>query len=240
MLENDRPTWKNLWALLGQEPEIDIYSPIHAWVDAGEWHTIDDGGTPSEEWDDISVLYLNVDKQPPRVDPHSGRWFSEPQQRNNASLVFKIVYGGVSFLVAGDINGRNDDHKGQRYDDEIDSEERELYDRHVSSPRDFSLKATMFQVPHHGSNGSSSLKFLKAVHPEWVVIPAGHKNYDHPSTYTLRRIRLAGVNDDHVLRTDHGDSTPQRDDLKDPPGDDSFIFEADASDITRILWVQTQ
>ena len=80
------------------EEGIDIYNPIGAWVSAGEFESIDDGGTEENETDDVFVQYLNVDQDPPSTDPNSGRIFSESQRRNNASLVFKVIFGDVSFL----------------------------------------------------------------------------------------------------------------------------------------------
>ncbi len=174
--------------------------------------------------------------QPPEQDAIFGRSFSESERRNNASFVFKVIYGDVSFLFTGDINGRDREHTDVSTDSEIDSEELELWARHQLLPATCGLGATVLQISHHGSNGSSSLPFLQAVAPTWVVIPAGHQ-YNHPTPETLRRIRAAGVADDHVLRTDDGDSTPEGA-HRDPRGDDSFVFETDGTTITRVLRVR--
>ncbi len=96
------------------------WSPIGEYVQAGELETIDDNGTAITN-DDVVVQYLNVDQQPPLVDPDSGRTFSEGQRRNNASLVFKIIFGNTSFLITGDINGRKHSDDDQ---EAIDSEEK--------------------------------------------------------------------------------------------------------------------
>jgi competence protein ComEC len=101
----------------------------------------------------------------------------------------------------------------------------------------YSLKADVIQIPHHGSNGSSSLPFLREVDATWAVIPAGHQ-FDHPTEATLERIGKAGIEENHILRTDEGDSTPETPDHRDTRGDDSFIFETNGTTITRVLRVR--
>ncbi|MEE8169847.1 MAG: MBL fold metallo-hydrolase, partial [Phycisphaerae bacterium] len=180
--------WGELLKKIEAMEGCEVYVPIGDYVDAGDREVLDDGGTPDDASDDVIVQYLNVDADPPERDPVFGRRFSESQRRNNASLVLKIIYGDVSFLVTGDINGRNKDHKAASTDNEIDSEELELWVRHTLDPDRYGLKATVLPAPHHGSNGSCSLPFLKAVDPEWVVITAGHQ-FNHPHPAALRRIR---------------------------------------------------
>jgi competence protein ComEC len=206
------------------------YVPLRDHVAVGDTRVIDDGGTPSPA-DDVIVRFLNVDRDPPVRDQISGRAFDESQRRNNASLVFKMTYKNVSFLITGDINGRDKEHTAESTDNEIDSEELELWVRHTLYPERYSLKATVLQAPHHGSNGSCSLHFLKAVAPEWIVIPAGHQ-YNHPDPATLRRITKAGLVPSKVLRTDEGDSTPETPDVQDPRGDDSYVFQTDGDSLT--------
>jgi hypothetical protein len=122
------------------EPDCQIFTPLNLWVDPGDQETIDDGGT-ADVSDDIIVQYLNVDDDPPYRDQVSGRTFSESQRRNNASLVFKLIYKDISFLITGDINGRNKEHREPVSDREIDSEELELWTRHQFST-EFDLKST--------------------------------------------------------------------------------------------------
>ena len=50
------------------------------------------------------------------------------------------------------------------------------------------LKADVLVAPHHGSKTSSSLKFLQAIQPEYVLIPAGYRNqFGHPHRDVLVR-----------------------------------------------------
>lgn len=233
--------WAKLLKKVDDESTCDAYVPLNEYVSVGETETIDDGGTPTDSSDDITIHYLNVDSEPPASGPIFGRTFSESQRRNNASLVFKLIYKDISFLITGDINGRNKKHTKQSTDDEIDSEELELWTRHSLNPAVYSLKSTVLQAPHHGSNGSCSLPFSEAVDPEWVVIPAGHQYiYNHPHPSTMRRLASAGIQQSHILRTDEGDSTPETHSLKDPRGDDSYIFETDGSAMTKIWRVKMQ
>ncbi|UCC31025.1 MAG: hypothetical protein JSU86_01855 [Phycisphaerales bacterium] len=226
-------TWTNFLKEVDDADKCDAYVPLNEYVSVGEKETIDDGGTPGDPSDDIILHYLNVDSDSPERGPIFGREFNESERRNNASLVFKLIYKDVSFLFTGDINGRNEDQTDVSTDNEIDSEELELWVRHTLDPENYSLKATVLQAPHHGSNGSCSLPFIKAVDPEWVVIPAGHQ-YNHPAPARLRRFATAGIPGTHILRTDEGDSTPESPLVKDPRADDSYVFETDGTTITKI------
>ena len=50
------------------------------------------------------------------------------------------------------------------------------------------LKADVLIAPHHGSKTSSTLKFLQAVQPRFVLIPAGYRNqFGHPHVEVLQR-----------------------------------------------------
>jgi hypothetical protein len=72
------------------------------------------------------IQFVNVDGKPPKKDPDSKRRFSESQQRNNGSMVIKLKYKNVSFLLTSDINGRHKDHIGVASDEECDSVEKFL------------------------------------------------------------------------------------------------------------------
>ncbi|HUS82705.1 MAG TPA: MBL fold metallo-hydrolase, partial [Dehalococcoidia bacterium] len=103
--------------------------------------------------------------------------------RNNNSLVVKVVWGDVSFLLTGDVEAAG---------------EQALLDERVD------LRATVLKVAHHGSAYSSSAEFLDAVRPIVSVISAGADNdFGHPAKSTLERL-----GDTIVYRTDQqGDVT---------------------------------
>jgi len=102
---------------------------------------------------------------------------------NDQSLVLRISYDQVSFLLPGDI--------------EIDAEKKIL--EHYKNE----IKSLVLKSPHHGSNSSSSKAFLDRVSPEIVVISVGEGNrYGFPDQKILERYKKMGAK---VYRTDlHG------------------------------------
>ena len=59
---------------------------------------------------------------------------------------------------------------------------------------------TVLKVAHHGSNYSSSEKFLKKVNPKYSIISVGKNNsYGHPGNETMERLRKQGG---AIYRTD--------------------------------------
>lgn len=105
---------------------------------------------------------------------------------NEKSLVFKFFTPssslpinkgekgrGISILFTGDLPVKI---------------EKDLIDKKI----DFSAK--ILKIGHHGSDGSSSLEFLKAVNPELAVISAGKDNkYGHPSPLIISRLERLGI-----------------------------------------------
>ena len=68
------------------------------------------------------------------------------------------------------------------------------------------LKADVLKVGHHGSETSSSQRFISEVNPKYAIIEVGTNNqYGHPSSETLERFDLIGAK---IYRTDlNGDIT---------------------------------
>jgi competence protein ComEC len=98
---------------------------------------------------------------------------------NNTSIVLRLVYGETSFLFTGDA--------------ELD-EERDILDR------GYALESTVLKVGHHGSETSTSYRFLREIMPDYAVISVGKGNsYGHPTDAVLSRLRDAEVK---VYRTD--------------------------------------
>jgi competence protein ComEC len=98
---------------------------------------------------------------------------------NNHSVVIRLEYGQISFLLPGDI-------------------EAPVEAGLVAT--DMPLKSTVLKSPHHGSNTSSSEAFLAAVNPQAVVISVGADNhFGHPAPKVEARYAEFGV---PVLRTD--------------------------------------
>lgn len=101
---------------------------------------------------------------------------------NNHSIVIRLDYGRIGFLLPGDI-------------------EAPIEQRLVTAGAP--LQATVLKSPHHGSQTSSSEPFLETVNPQIVVISAGaDNNFGHPSPEVLERYAGQGL---LTLRTDrHG------------------------------------
>ena len=98
---------------------------------------------------------------------------------NDSSLVLKITFGKVSFLIPGDIS--------------TDIEKQLIKSR-------VNLRSDVLVVPHHGSAYSSSAEFIKAVACRYAIVSAGKANvFHHPHPLTIQRYYDAGVN---LFRTD--------------------------------------
>ena len=108
---------------------------------------------------------------------------TDSTDRNNTSIVLRVVYGETSFLFAGDA-------------------EQEVEDMLLSSG--INLKSTVLKVGHHGSSSSTGYYWLRQIAPEYAVIQVGSDNtYGHPTSAVLSRLRDADVT---TFRTDiHGD-----------------------------------
>jgi competence protein ComEC len=104
----------------------------------------------------------------------------EDEDVNNTSLVVKLTYGSVSFMLTGDAEH---DTEGQ------------LLEEHLKD-----LDADVLKVGHHGSHTACGKKFLDAVSPSVAIISCGQNNrYDHPRQKVLEAIEGQGAK---LLRTD--------------------------------------
>lgn len=98
---------------------------------------------------------------------------------NDMSLCLKISYGNKQYLVCGD------------------AEQKSEADLVVSGA---DLSADLYVVNHHGSDTSSTDRFLDSVLPTYAVISCGKENgYGHPSPAVLQRLQAHGI---IVYRTD--------------------------------------
>jgi len=105
------------------------------------------------------------------LNPERGHRF---KKRNNASCVLRISAGKESVLLSADIEKKAEKQLLQRYSD--------------------SLHSTYLIAPHHGSKTSSSSAFLKAVNPEYILIPVGYRNrYRMPHSSVLARYHTQSI-----------------------------------------------
>ncbi|MCI9136566.1 MAG: DNA internalization-related competence protein ComEC/Rec2 [Lachnospiraceae bacterium] len=101
---------------------------------------------------------------PDNLQERGGTW-----DRNENSLVISLKYQNFTALFTGDIG--------------TEQEERLLREQKVGS-------VDFYKAAHHGSNGSNSQEFLKALSPRLTVISCGKRNsYGHPGKEALERMR---------------------------------------------------
>jgi competence protein ComEC len=92
---------------------------------------------------------------------------------NDDSVVLRLTYGSVSFLLAGDI-------------------EQSAEESVVTSGAD--LRADVLKVPHHGSRTSSTEAFINAVNPKCAVISVGERSrFGHPHPSIMNRYLERGI-----------------------------------------------
>lgn len=87
---------------------------------------------------------------------------------NEISNVYRIRYGGVSFLITGDL---------------VKEVEEQILREGID------VSSTVLKVGHHGSKTSSGEEFLQAVKPKCAVICVGYgNNFGHPRAEVLERL----------------------------------------------------
>jgi competence protein ComEC len=103
---------------------------------------------------------------------HPSEGFSP--RRNNASCVLKITTGKHALLLTGDIE--------------------KAAERHLLQAGSPDLRADILVAPHHGSNTSSTMPFIRAVAPDYVLFPVGYRNrFSFPRDAVVQRYREQGV-----------------------------------------------
>jgi competence protein ComEC len=98
---------------------------------------------------------------------------------NDLSIVAKLVYGNISFMLTGDAT--------------------KLVENMLDSTDGTYLKSDVLKAGHHGSDTSSSKTFVDTVAPNYAVISAGLNNkYGHPKPITIKTLSLEGAD---ILKT---------------------------------------
>lgn len=104
---------------------------------------------------------------------------TEYSNENNYSIVLKVQYGDVSFILTGDAE---------------EGSEKEILSQ------GFNLEATVLKLGHHGSETSTSEAFLSEINPKYAVVSVGIDNkYDHPKISTMDKLKARSI---PVYRTD--------------------------------------
>lgn len=98
---------------------------------------------------------------------------------NGDSIVVKIIFGKVSFLLTGDFN--------------INGEKRLI-------EAGCNLKSDVLKVGHHGAGDSNSEEFMDKVRPKIAVLSVGKNNrYGFPSNVVIERFKIKEI---PLYRTD--------------------------------------
>ena len=167
--------------VVATHPDADHIGGLHSvlnsitiknFVDSGKVHT-------SRTYEEM--LQLILDKNIPFIVPERGDTIpldeelditvihvgDEADDNNEASIVLKLSYGEVSFLLMGDADIRV---------------EKEILDK-------TNVDATVLKAGHHGSNTSSSEAFIEAVNPKVTILSYGKDNsYGHPHAEVKSRL----------------------------------------------------
>ena len=99
---------------------------------------------------------------------------SKSEDLNDSSIVLKGIYDDYDFLFMADASSKVEEKLIKEYGED--------------------LKSDVLKVGHHGSNTSTSEKFLEYVKPSYAIISVGKNNkYNHPGKYTLNRINKLNI-----------------------------------------------
>lgn len=149
---------------------------IKNFVDSGKVHT-------SQTFEEM--LTLINDKNIPYIVPEIGDTLAlddalqidvlaadaASSDNNEASIVLRVAYGDISFLLTGDAGIAMEKEMMARGD----------------------VQATILKAGHHGSNTSSSPSFIEAVYPQATILSYGQNNkYGHPHVEVLAGLEAVG------------------------------------------------
>lgn len=154
-IDCEDPVYQQFLSLIKSDDRI-----IYSKAKAGDLIVLEPG---------LEILILN---------PMSPLTYCEESDFNNQSIVLKLRYKNVSFLLTGDIE---------------ESAEINLLSWQEQ------LKSDVLKVAHHGSITSSSELFLNRVQPEVAIISVGPNNFNLPHPNVIKRL---GDYCQEVFRTD--------------------------------------
>ena len=168
-VEHTSKTYENLMAYLVEE---DINYTI-----------VRDGDKVTSPWPEVMIEVVS----PPQDLIYSGK----KADVNENSIVLKVTYGSVSYLLTGDA-----EEKAEEYI--------------LSTKAD--IDADILKAGHHGSSSSSTKSFLAKVTPDVITISCGEDNdYGHPHIEplenfakftTAEKIFRTDIDGDIVVTTD--------------------------------------
>ena len=118
------------------------------------------------------------------MHPPQPRLLGTDRDDNNNSVVLRLRYGDVSFLLTGDIEA--------------------VAERYLAG-QDADLGSTVLKVAHHGSASSSTVEFLDGVAPHIAIITVDQEHiFGHPSPQTLEALEERVPSQAILSTADHG------------------------------------
>jgi competence protein ComEC len=200
-LARHMPFWdRSLDLVVATQPDADHLAGLVAVM---ERYTV--GAVLAQEWPDRARdatvsrwSQLIAERRPARISPQAGTKFqiesgvemtllhppsgtdaTASLSSNDASLVTRLTFRGVSFLFTGDVEAEGEDML-------------------IRSGR--LQSSTVLKASHHGSKTSTSQEFLDLADPLLVVISVGAGNpFGHPSPEVLARLAERNT---QIVRTD--------------------------------------
>ncbi len=95
-------------------------------------------------------------------------------ESNNASIVTRLTYGDIDFMLTGDASIGTEEYMVEEYGSELASE--------------------VLKLGHHGSRTSTAESFLDTVAPTYAVVSAGADNrYGHPHAEVVERVQARDI-----------------------------------------------
>lgn len=111
---------------------------------------------------------------------------------NNTSIVLLVEYGETRFLFTGDIEAEAEEDMLDYWEGKLDWD------------------VDVLKIGHHGSDTSSSYRFIHETQPEYGIVSVGSDNtYGHPHSSIMKRCADAGT---VIFRTDRLGSVTVRSD----------------------------
>lgn len=147
---------------------------VNQFIDSGKVHTTQTYYEMLQLIDDKNIPFkvaktgdkINLDSLISATVLHADE---NAKSSNDASIVTRIVYGSVSFLLTGDAETAAESKMVSQYGN--------------------SLKSTYLKAGHHGSNSSSTTAFINAVKPTGTILSYGKDNsYGHPHAEVVKRL----------------------------------------------------
>lgn len=172
----------------GAASVVEAVRPARSWepafvtTGAGYRQALDAAASEGVVWQRVRPgLTLALDGVRFEVLAPDSSWTARQTDANETSVVLRVAYGAVSFLLTGDAEAAEEEWMLQNTDPAL-------------------LRVDILKLGHHGSKTSSTPAFVDAVRPRLGVISVGEDNrYGHPSPETLVTFAERAI---PLLRTD--------------------------------------